>query len=137
MNTIIANRIYSLVAHDSAKIAILNLLSDGNWHTRFEIESIAKDQRPTIGFVGICTILKSLQDADIELLEVYDNDSGRFFKINPQRIEMIKRIVSHKMRTTKDAGAGLSAPEFKLFRDKLRNSRKSNQTQDDDLKHFL
>jgi hypothetical protein len=135
MNTIIANRIYTLVANDPAKIAILNLLSDGNWHTRFEVESIAKDQRPTIGFVGICTILKALQDADTELLEVYDNDSGRFFRLTPQRIEMIKRIVSHKMRTTKDAG--LSAPEFKMFRDKLRNSRKSNQSQDDDLKHFL
>ena len=135
MNTIIANRIYTLVAQDPAKIAILNLLSDGNWHTRFDIESVAKDQRPTIGFVGICTILKALQDADVELLEVYDNDSGRFFRLNPQRIEMIKRIVSHKMRTVKDVDT--SAPEFKKFRERLRTSRKSNQSYDDDLKHFL
>ncbi len=137
MNTIIANRIYSLVNHDPAKIAILNLLSDGNWHTRFEVESVAKDQRPTIGFVGICTILKALQDADTELLEVYDNDSGRFFRLNSQRIEMIKRIVSHKMRTTKNTGTGVSAPEFKKFRDRLRSTRKNSQSYDDELKHFL
>jgi hypothetical protein len=64
MNRVRANRIYNLVNTDPAKIAILTLLSDGNWHTRFEVENTAKEYRPTIGVVGICTIIKTLQEAD-------------------------------------------------------------------------
>ena len=136
MNSIIANRIYNLVSNDPAKIAILNLLSDGKWHTRFEVESIAKDQRPTIGLVGICMIIKTLQDADTELLEVYDNDSGRFYRLNPQRQTLIRKIVDYHMKGSRDPSTS-SAKQFKKFKDRLRSSRKTDPDFDDNLKQFL
>ncbi|HUU78397.1 MAG TPA: hypothetical protein VMX55_08615 [candidate division Zixibacteria bacterium] len=137
MNLIIANRINNLVANDPAKIAILNLLSDGKWHTRFEVESIAKDYRPTIGLVGICVILKSLQDADSQLFEVYDNDSGVFYRLNPQRTEIIQKIITHQTTKISKETKTTSATEFKKFKEKVRMTRKSEKDQDDDLKHFL
>lgn len=137
MNLIIANRIYNLVANDPAKIAILDLLSDGKWHTRFEVESIAKDYRPTIGLVGICVILKSLQDADSQLFEVYDNDSGIFYRLNPQRSEIIQKIITHQTTKISKETNPTSANEFKKFKEKVRMTRKSEKDQDDDLKHFL
>ena len=136
MNSIIANRIYNLVAADQAKIAILNLLADGKWHTSFEVESTAKDQRPTIGLVGICIIMKVLQDADAELFEVYDNDSGRFYRLNPQRASMVRKIVEHKMRNTKEAHTS-SAKEFKKFKERSRTIRKKEKDFDEELKQFL
>ena len=136
MNLIIANRIYNLVANDPAKIAILNLLADGKWHTRFEVESAAKDYRPTIGLVGICVILKSLQDADTEIFEVYDNSSGRFYRLNPQRIDIIKKIVSYHMKSSNEVRTQ-SADQFKIFKERLRTARKSFEDDDEQLKHFL
>lgn len=136
MNSIIANRIYNLVAGDPAKIAILNLLADGKWHTSFEVESTAKDQRPTIGLVGICIILKALQNADADLFEVYDNDSGRFYRLNPQRASMVRKIVNHKMRNSKDVQTS-SAKEFKKFKERLRTTRKNDKDFDEELKQFL
>ena len=136
MNSIIANRIYNLVAGDPAKIAILHLLSDGKWHTRFEVESIAKEQRPTIGLVGICMILKALQDADSELYETYDNDSGVFYRLNPQRATIDKKIVNYKMKDSKEAQT-TSAKEFKKFKQKLRSTRKNDKDYDEELKQFL
>lgn len=136
MNSIIANRIYNLVADDPAKIAILNLLADGKWHTRFEVESTAKDQRPTIGLVGICIILKALQDADAELFEMYDNDSGRFYRLNPQRASMVRKIVNHKMKNTKEVHT-TSAKEFKKFKERLRTTKKIDKDFDEELKQFL
>ncbi|MFW9922437.1 MAG: hypothetical protein ACFFDW_04015 [Candidatus Thorarchaeota archaeon] len=136
MNSIIANRIYSLVSNDPAKIAILNLLADGKWHTRFEVESVAKDERPTIGLVGICVILRALQDADTELFEVYDNDSGVFYRLNPNRSDIVKKIVSYEKQNSKEPVSS-SATEFKRFKEKLRQTRKSEKELDDDLKHFL
>ena len=136
MNSIIANRIYNLVAEDPAKIAILNLLADGKWHTRFEVESTAKDQRPTVGLVGICIILKALQDADAELFEMYDNDSGRFYRLNPQRASMVRKIVNHKIKHSKEAQTS-SAKEFKKFKERLKTTRKNDKDYDEDLKQFL
>ena len=136
MNSIIANRIYNLVANDTAKIAILNLLVDGKWHTRFEVESVAKEHRPTIGLVGICVILKSLQDADTELFEEYDNSSGRFYRLNPQRIDIIKKIVNHHMKNANEIRTP-STDQFKIFKERLRTARKSTDDDDEQLKHFL
>ncbi len=136
MNSIIANRINNLVANDPAKIAILNLLADGKWHTRFEVESAARNQRSVIGLVGICVILKTLQEADSDLLEVYDNDSGRFYRLNPQRTALVKKIVEYHMKNSKHVTTS-SAAQFKRFKDRLRSQRKSDQTIDDDLKQFL
>ena len=136
MNSIIANRIYDLVANDPAKIAILNLLVDGKWHTRFEVESAAKNHRETIGLVGICIILKALQNADSELFEEYENNSGRFYRINPQRIPVVKKIVDYQMKASKEPRTQ-SAKEFRRFKDKLRNNRKNSNSLDDDLKQFL
>jgi len=136
MNSIIATRIYNLVAEDPAKIAILNLLADGKWHTRFEVESTAKDQRPTIGLVGICVILKALQDADAELFETYDNESGVFYRLNPQRTSVVRKIVNYKKKTSKEVQT-TSAKEFKKFKDRLRTTRKSDKDYDEDLKQFL
>ena len=137
MNLIIANRIYNLVASDPAKIAILNLLADGKWHTRFEVESAAKEYRPTIGLVGICVILKSLQDADSEIFETYDNKSGRFYRLNPQRLEIVQKIITHQtVRNTKEPQTS-SAVEFKKFKERLRMTRKNEKDFDEDLKQFL
>ena len=136
MNSIIANRINNLVANDPAKIAILNLLADGKWHTRFEVESAARNQRSVIGLVGICVILKTLQEADSELLEDYDNDSGRFYRLNPQRTALVRKIVEYHLKNSKHVTTS-SAAQFKRFKDRLRSQRKSDQTIDDDLKQFL
>lgn len=136
MNSIIANRIYNLVSQDPAKIAILHLLVDGKWHTRFEVEDAAKNQRPTIGLVGICTILKALQNADSELFEVYENTSGRFYRLNPQRVDVIKKIITHQKKVSNEDLTS-SASEFKMFKERLRSARKNKKSDDEELKHFL
>ncbi|MBK5114994.1 MAG: hypothetical protein KGD59_02310 [Candidatus Heimdallarchaeota archaeon] len=136
MNSIIANRINNLVANDPAKIAILHLLADGKWHTRFEVESAARNQRSIIGLVGICVIIKTLQEADSELLEEYDNDSGRFYRLNQQRTVLVRKIVEYHVKNS-EQGTTSSAVEFKRFKDRLRSQRKSDQAIDDDLKQFL
>jgi hypothetical protein len=138
MNNIIANRIYNLVANDPAKVAVLNLLTDGKWHTRFEVESAAKKHRATIGLVGICVILRAMQEVDSELLEIYDNDSGRFYRLNPQRLAMIKKIIGYHQKGGKSAnGLSDSATEYKRFKERLRSTRKSEEDFDAELKHFL
>ena len=137
MNTVIASRIYNLVSNDPVKVAILDLLADGNWHTRFEVESIAKDLRPTIGLVGICTIIRTLKDADSQLVEMYDNDSGVFYRLNPQRTTLIKKIVVHLRKNTKDRSTS-SSSHFKRFKETIKTTRqKSEKLDDDDLKQFL
>ncbi len=136
MNSIIANRINNLVASDPAKIAILKLLVDGKWHTRFEVESAARNQRDFIGLVGICVIIKTLQEADSELLEEYDNDSGRFYRLNPQRTAIVRKIVDYHLKNSKEVQTS-SAVQFKRFKERLRSQRKSEQAIDDDLKQFL
>lgn len=136
MNFIIANRIYNLVSNDPAKIAILNLLADGKWHTRFEVESLARGIRPTIGFVGICTIIRALQNTDSELLEVYDNDSGRFYRLNPHRTELVKTIISYQKKTSKDPTT-TSSSEFQKFKEILRQNRKNEKDVDEEMKQFL
>ncbi|NHJ32391.1 MAG: hypothetical protein FK732_05980 [Asgard group archaeon] len=136
MNSIIANRINNLVANDPAKIAILSLLADGKWHTRFEVESAARSQRSVIGLVGICVIIKTLQEADSELLETYDNDSGRFYRLNPQRTTIVRKIVEYHLKNSNQVTTS-SAAQFKRFKERLRSQRKSDQALDDDLKQFL
>jgi hypothetical protein len=136
MNSIIANRINNLVANDPAKIAILHLLADGKWHTRFEVESAARNQRSIIGLVGICVMIKTLQEADSELLEEYDNTSGRFYRLNPQRTTLVRKIIEYHVKNSKQ-GTTSTAVEFKRFKDRLRSQRKSDQAIDDDLKQFL
>ena len=137
MNSIIATRIYNLVSNDPAKIAVLGLLADGRWHTRFEVESVAKDYRPTIGLVGICVILKKLQDADSELLEIYENSSGSFYRLNPQRTSIIKKIMSYHQSNSKNPQMSSSSAEFKKFKERLRQTRKTEQEFDTDLNTFL
>lgn len=136
MNTIVANRIYSLVSNDPVKIAILNLLADGKWHKRFEIEAVAKEIRPTIGLVGICTIIRTFKDADNQLFEMYDNDSGVFYRLNPHRTILIKKIVEHLQKGSRDRPTS-STNHFNRFKEKVKSSRKSRESLDDDLKQFL
>ncbi|NHK31308.1 MAG: hypothetical protein FK730_08145 [Asgard group archaeon] len=136
MNLVIANRIYNLVVADPAKIAILNLLTDGKWHTRYEVETKAKEFRPTIGVVGICTIIKTLQEADADLLEVYDNNSGVFYRLNPQRKDLVKKIMNHlKQKPGKQITN--SSQQYMKFKERLKSSRKKTSSYDEDLKQFL
>jgi hypothetical protein len=140
MNKIIATRIYRLVQHDPAKIAILNLLADGEWHTRFEVESQAKTHRETIGIVGICVIFKAIKDIDDDLLEIYENKSDRFYRVNPNRVKMIRKVVQtlqkHSKITAKDSS---SSQEYRRFRKILReNQQKKKLGLDEaDIKQFL
>lgn len=139
MNRIIATRIINLVSNDPAKIAILKLLSDGKWHTRYELEAAAKGQRATIGIVGISVILNALKEADAELFEIYDNNSGRFFKLSPQRMVMISRIVRVLDKSSKESMTA-SAYQFKRFKDRLKADNKKKDdcdSLDEDLKQFL
>ena len=142
MNDIIATRIIGLISSDPAKIAVLKLLADGKWHTRFEVESAAKAQRPTIGIVGISVILKALQEADADLVETYENDSGRFFRLNPQR-KLLLAYVFKKLQTTSSAKKEKMTPsayQFNLFKERLktRTGKVSVKDLDDeDLKQFL
>jgi hypothetical protein len=136
MNLVIANRIYNLVVADPAKIAILNLLTDGKWHTRYEVETKAKEFRPTIGVVGICTIIKTLQEADADLLEEYDNNSGVFYRLNPQRTDLVKKIMNHlKQKPGKQITT--SSQQYMKFKERLKSSRKKPSSFDEDLKQFL
>ena len=136
MNRIKANRIYNLINTDPAKIAILALLADGNWHTRFEVESSAKEFRPTIGVVGVCTIMNAFQEADSELLEVYDNDSGVFYRLNPQRTSLIKQLISHlKGKTGQQITS--SSQQYMKFKERLKTTKKKPGSFDEELKQFL
>ncbi|MEA2071344.1 MAG: hypothetical protein U9O98_08645 [Asgard group archaeon] len=136
MNKIIAKRIYNLIQHDPAKIAILNLLADGEWHTRYEVESKAKNYRPTIGIVGLCVIIRSIQEADTDLIETYENDSGRFYRINPQRNELIKRVIYALQKQSKQPVTE-SSSEFQRFKDILRSKRKKDKMSEDNIRQFL
>lgn len=136
MNAVIASRIYNLVSTDPVKIAILNLLADGKWHKRFEVEMVAKDLRPTMGLVGIATIFRMLQNADSELIEIYDNDSGVFYRLNPQRMAIIRKILEH-LQTPSRGKQTSSSRQFELFKERMRLSRQKTEKVDDDLKQFL
>ncbi len=136
MNSVIANRIYNLISSDPVKIAILDLLVDGRWHTRFEVESLAKELRPTIGLVGICTIIRTLQDADSNLVEIYNNDSGVFYRLNPDRNQMVQKIISYSKSTVK-APSTTSSKQYQRFKDLMKTTKPQKTDLDDDLKHFL
>ncbi|MBN1330208.1 MAG: hypothetical protein JXA54_12105 [Candidatus Heimdallarchaeota archaeon] len=136
MNSVIANRIYNLISDDPVKIAILDLLVDGKWHTRFEVESLAKVLRPTIGLVGICTIIRTLQDADSNLVEIYNNDSGVFYRLNPERSSMVQKIISYSKTPTK-LPSTTSAKQYQRFKDLIKTTKPQKTDLDDDLKHFL
>ncbi|HUT81042.1 MAG TPA: hypothetical protein VMZ29_07550 [Candidatus Bathyarchaeia archaeon] len=136
MNSVIANRIYNLISNDPVKIAILDLLVDGRWHTRFEVESLAKELRPTIGLVGICTIIRTLQDADSNIVEIYNNDSGMFYRLNPERNLMVQKIISYSKTSTKTQST-TSAKQYQRFKDLIKTTKQQNSDVDDDLKHFL
>ncbi|NHJ49282.1 MAG: hypothetical protein FK733_15950 [Asgard group archaeon] len=139
MNRVRVNRIYNLVNADPAKIAILTLLADGNCHTRFEVENSAKEFRPTIGVVGVCTIMNALQEADSELLEVYDNDSGVFYRLNPQRTSLIRQIITHLKGKPGQKGTATtsSSQQYMKFKERLKTTRKKTGSFDEDLKQFL
>jgi len=136
MNAVIASRIYNLVSTDPVKIAILDLLADGKWHKRFEVELVAKEIRPTMGLVGIATIFRMLRSADNELIEIYDNDSGVFYRLNPQRMVLIKKILEHLQKSPREKQTP-SARQFKLFKERARQSMQKTNDEDDDLKQFL
>ena len=132
MNSIIANRIFTIVSNDPAKIAILDLFADGKWHTRFELETVAKEHRATIGLVGICMIIKTLQNADADLLQEYENDSGVFYRLNPNRMVLIKKIVNYLSKNSRK-NTTTSTTLFKKFKEKIKTNKKS----DENLKQFL
>ena len=89
------------------------------------------------GLVGICTIISKFQDADSELMEVYENDSGVFYRLNPQRTTLIKKIISHTKTTNSRAPSTSSAKQFQRFKDLMKTTRKSSDDLDSDLKQFL
>ncbi|MBD3192241.1 MAG: hypothetical protein GF308_16490 [Candidatus Heimdallarchaeota archaeon] len=140
MNVIIANRIINLVSGDPAKIAVLALLADGKWHTRYELESVAKEERPTIGIVGICMILNALQEADEELLETYENNSGLFFRLNAHRKNMIARIIQALNKKKGKEPQSSSGYQYQKFKERLKAKKDQLRTgnlDDEDLKQFL
>jgi hypothetical protein len=80
--------------------------------------------------------IKTLQEADAELLEVYNNDSGVFYRLNPQRTTLIKQIITH-LRSKTNQVKSTSSQQYMKFKERMKSTRKKSSSYDDDLKQFL
>jgi len=78
-------KIRELLMKDDAKIAMLEVLSDGNWHSTVDLWRAARNVRKFMGIVGVGVALKQIQNiAGNELLQKKTGMETAEWKINPE-----------------------------------------------------
>jgi len=101
-------KIRELLVKDDAKIAMLEVLSDGNWHSTVDLWRAARNVRKFMGIVGVGVALQQIQDiAGNELLQKKTGVETAEWRINPQFLDEFKSLLNEIREEKKKRVKGL------------------------------
>ncbi len=101
-------KIRELLVKDDAKIAMLEVLSDGDWHSTVDLWRAARNVRKFMGIVGVGVALQQIQDiAGNELLQKKTGVETAEWRINPQFLDEFKSLLNEIREEKKKRVKGL------------------------------
>ncbi len=101
-------KIRELLVKDDAKIAMLEVLSDGDWHSTVALWRAARNVRKFMGIVGVGVALQQIQDiAGNELLQKKTGVETAEWRINPQFLDEFKSLLNEIREEKKKRVKGL------------------------------
>jgi len=101
-------KIRELLMKDDAKIAMLEVLSDGDWHSTVDLWRAARNVRKFMGIVGVGVALQQIQNiAGNELLQKKTGMETAEWRINPQFLEDLKGLLDELKEEKKKRIKGL------------------------------
>ena len=101
-------KIKELLVKDDAKIAMLEVLSDGDWHSTVDLWRAARNVRKFMGIVGVGVALQQIQDiVGNELLQKKTGVETAEWRINPQFLDDLKSLLDELREEKKKRVKGL------------------------------
>lgn len=101
-------KIRELLAKDDAKIAMLEVLSDGDWHSTIDLWRAARNVRKLMGIVGVGVALQQIQEiAGNEFLQKKTGIETAEWRINPQFLDELKSLLNEVREEKKKRIKGL------------------------------
>ncbi len=103
-----AKKIREMLAKDDAKIAILEALSDGDWHSTVDLWRAARSVRKFIGIVGVGVALEQIQNiVGNEILQKKVGVETAEWRINPEFLENLRNLLEELREEKKKKITGL------------------------------
>lgn len=104
----ITKKIRELLTKDDAKIAILEVLSDGDWHSTVDLWRAARSVRKFMGIVGVGVALEQIQNIiGSEILQKKIGIETAEWRINPEFLENLKNLLEELHEEKKKKIKGL------------------------------
>jgi len=101
-------KIREMLTKDDAKIAILEVLSDGDWHSTVDLWRVARNVRKFIGIVGVGVALEQIQNVvGNEILQKKVGVETAEWRINPEFLEKLKNLLEELREEKKKKIKGL------------------------------